>query len=385
MAPKDKPYRIYRGGRVKGPAGRIAPREAPQTAPERDGRRPGAPSAPRRRRRWGRYLLTVLLAFVLLALVWAVLGYLAFRSGVAEANDRLPDRAERTLAPEQGSLVSTPANLLLLGVDKGPGKGREGPGRADTMMLLRTDPDANRWGILSIPRDLRVPIEGLGEARINAAYAQGGPGLAVRTVRSLTGLDVHHVVVVDFRRFRDVVDALGGITVNVRRPIRSKFECPRRTQAECERWPGWRFRKGRQEMDGRRALIYARVRKNLLDPQSSDVTRISQQQQVVQAIADKAVSVETFVRLPFVGDDLVRPLATDLSATELVQLAWLERRIPDDSTVRCRLGGTLSSGGSFILAEDTQLVVAMLTGDAAPQPPPPGSELFGAGCFVGRT
>ena len=79
-------------------------------------------------------------------------------------------------------------------------------------------------------------------------------------------------------------------------------------------------------MDGRRALIYSRIRENRLDPAENDLTRAERQQQVIQAIADKLVGVGTFLRLPFIGDDLVTPLATDLSAGQLLQLGWVKFR-----------------------------------------------------------
>jgi hypothetical protein len=193
--------------------------------------------------------------------------------------------------------------------------------------------------------------------------------------------------VVDFSTFGKVVDALGGVTVDVPHKILSnKFECPRRTQAECDRWPGWRFRAGEQTMNGRRALIYARIRENRLNPSESDFTRGERQQAVIEAIADKAVSFKTFVKAPFIGDDLVSPLATDLSAAQILELGWVKRRTPSSGRLRCRLGGTIADigGQSFVIgSEENVSVIAMITGRSAPQPPPPGSGPFGPGCRVG--
>ena len=385
MAGKEKPYRVYRGGRVKGPIERPAP-----VVKERGDRDGGGAlrTRPRKPRRIGRRVLVVVLLLVLVAAGWAVLGYLAFRSGVEAANERLDPRAKRALAPAPGSLLSTPSNVLLLGADVGRGRDRSGTGRSDSIMLVRTDPDAHRIAYLSIPRDLRVDIPGQGSDKINAAYANGGPALAVRTVQHVTGLRVHHVALVDFATFGEVIDALGGVTVNVRRPILSnRFDCPYRTSARCERWEGWRFRKGPQEMDGHRALIFSRIRENRLDAGESDVSRGERQQQVVQALADKMTSPGTFLRLPLIGDDLVKPLATDLSAGELLQLGWIKFRTPARQTLRCRLGGTASViGGASVIqgTEENVAVIAMVTGASAPQPPPPGSGPFGPGCYVGK-
>jgi LCP family protein required for cell wall assembly len=278
-----------------------------------------------------------------------------------------------------------PNDLLILGSDKGPGKGRNtGPNRADAIQLIRTDPKHHRIVYLFIPRDLRVDIPGHGPDKINAAYAYGGPALAVATVRHLTGLPVDHVAVVDFRQFADIIDALGGVNVDVRERIRSKFDCPYPPK-KCAHWPGWRFKPGEQELDGQHALVYARVRKNLDNPRDTDISRGQRQQQVVQAIADKIVSIGGFLRLPIIGDDLVKPLATDLSANQLIELGWLKFRTPSSNVLRCRLGGTLSSDGSSIEAtEENVSVIAMVTGQSAPQPPPPDNPLFGPGCFVGK-
>ena len=351
MPGKEKPYRVYRGGRSRGPVKPLRPKDEPAQKPGRelgdggDGYA-GTHEAPRRkRRRWGRWVLAFVLLVVLLVVVWALLGYLALRSGVKEANERLPASAERALSPQEGALWTNPTNILVLGADVGFG-GREGPGRADSILVIRTDPDEHRIARLGIPRDLRVQIPGQGEDRINAAYALGGPALAIKTVESVTGLQINHVVLVDLGSFDDVVDAIGGVTVDVKKPILSKFECPLSTPARCQRWEGWRFRKGEQELNGRRALVYSRVRKNELDPSESDVTRIDRQQQVTQAIEDKVTGFYGFTRMPFFGDDLVKPLATDLSANEIVQLGWVRFRA--SQTLSCRLGGSLADiGGGF--------------------------------------
>jgi LCP family protein required for cell wall assembly len=387
VAGKDKPYRVYRGGRAKGPI-----RHEPSK--EEAGRRDGdayaykGPKAARKPRRWRRRIVWAVVGLIVLFLVWATLGYLAFRSGMKDANKRLDPLAARALAPQQGLLLSNPSNILVLGADVG-GKSRRGAqGRADTIVLIRTDPDHHKIALLSIPRDLRVDIPRHGPEKINAAYAFGGPTLALKTVERVTGLQVNHVVVVDFSTFGEVVDALGGVTINVpRRILSNKFECPRHTQAACARWPGWRFRKGEQTMDGRTALIYSRIRENQLNPSESDFTRVERQQAVIRAIADETTSFGTFVKAPFVGDDLVRPLATDLSASQILQLGWVKRRTPSSGWLRCRLGGTIADigGGSYVIGtEENVSVIAMVTGKSAPQPPLPGSGPFGPGCVVGR-
>jgi LCP family protein required for cell wall assembly len=387
VAPKDKPYRIYRGGRLKGPIRHEPLRKARRDSTDGSVQYPGPQPARKPRRRWVKRVLIALVLVLVLALVWGILGYLSFRSGVKDANERLPNSARAALTPQEGMLLSNPSTILVLGIDEGGARGRTGSSRSDAIILVRSDPDEGRLALLSIPRDLRVQIPGRGTDKVNAAYAYGGAALAVRTVQSVTGLQINHIVVVNFGTFARVIDALGGVTIDVPRAILSnRFECPEKTQAECSRWKGWRFRKGQQEMDGRSALIYARIRENQLNPNENDITRGGRQQAVISAIADEVVSFGTYLRGPFIGDDLVRPLATDLSAGQLVQLAWRKFRTPENGRLRCRLGGVpLTDGGvSYIQgSEENKSVIAMVTGQTAPQPPPPGSGAFGPGCVVG--
>lgn len=384
MPAQDKPYRLYRGGRARGrvplarhssPA-RAADTPAPGTAPE----------PLRQRRRPGRWIALGLVLLLVLGIAWAVGSYLSVASGVNAANERVPAGVDRQLTNRDGLLVSTPTTILVLGTDGGARSGRKGANRSDSIMLLRTDPGKRRLAYLSIPRDLQVEIPEYGLAKINAANQFGGPALALRTVRDLTGLDVNHVVFVDFDRFEELIDAVGGIDVNVPRPIRSnRFDCPYKTAARCGAWQGWRFERGRQHMDGRRALVYSRIRHNLLNPAETDFDRARRQQQVVAATLDKVTSAGTALRLPFTGGDLVRPLATDLTAWELMQLGWVYFRADTGRALHCRLGGDPATvgGESVILGtEDNVSTVAMFTDRSAPLPPPRGQP-YAPGCRVG--
>jgi LCP family protein required for cell wall assembly len=388
MAEGEKPYRLYRGGRSKGKvplAWRSAQQQgSPQDTPPDAGRS----RRPRTKRpRWGLRIGVVVLLLVTLTITWLAASYLAFRSGVENANERLPQSVRAALAPHDGLLVSEPTLILLLGTDGDRTAARSDARRSDSILLIRTDPGRHRLTFLSIPRDLRVDIPGYGPNKINAAFQLGGPTLALRTVRALTGLRPNHIAMVDFDDFRAVIDALGGIDVTVPKPILSnRFDCPFATEQRCSSWRGWRFEAGRQHMDGRRALIYSRIRENRLDPAENDLTRGERQQEIVEAMTAELVSPRTFVRLPFVGDDLLKPLTTDLSAGELVQLGWVKFRANSSRALHCRLGGepSLVGGQSVLIAtEENGAVLSMFTGRSAAQPPPPGSGPFGAGCVIG--
>ncbi len=382
MPEESKPYRVYRGGRAKGrvPLQRPATAQQPQS--------PGAASPPRkpRQRHVGRWIALTLAIVLVLGIVWLVASYLSFSHGIAKANRRVPAPVRRELTHQKGMLTSTPTTILVLGTDGGIQSSRAGAHRSDSIMLIRTDPGKHRLAFLSIPRDLRVDIPGYGTSKINAAFQVGGPTLALQTVKSLTGLDVNHVAFVDFDRFRELIDSVGGIDVNVPRPILSnRFDCPYGTPARCQAWDGWRFKKGVQHMDGQRALVYSRIRENRLDASETDLDRARRQQQVIQATADKVTSFGTALKLPFRGASIVKPLATDLGAGQVLELGWAYFRANKAHALHCRLGGEPGSadGQSVIFgSEDNVATIAMFTGRSAPLPPPKGAP-YAPGCVIG--
>ena len=379
MARADKPYRVYRGGRAKGgvPTLTRRPRPIPKR-PAEESRPPEhyrGPGPLKRERRWGpgRIAFLTVILLILLLVGWTVAGYLAVRSGVQKANERLSPAAKAQLAPQDGLMFSNPSTILVLGSDHSTHPTRRGNRLADTIMLIRTDPDHHRMSYLSIPRDLEVDVPGYGHEKINSSLPLGGPSLAIRTVREAFGFEINHIILLDMTSFKDVIDALGGIEVDVRSPAVTKYECPYRNADKCRRWGGWRFGRGRQHMDGKRARIYARIRRNDLNRAEGDLNRVGRQQQVLQATLGKMVGVGTFVRLPFIGDELVSPLTTDLTTAQVFQLGWLRFRASKDRTIYCRLG--VSGDG-----DDNASVLLMFTSRSAIQPPSPVS---GAGCLKG--
>jgi LCP family protein required for cell wall assembly len=386
MAGEEKPYRVYKSGRGGARLPRLGGRRTGAL-----GRPPGAAKPPRQpkstRRRVLQVLAIVFCLFVAWLAAWILAGYFSFQDGVDAANSRLPAAAKRALTPQSGLLFDTPTTILLLGTDHADIAARQSSHRSDSIMLLRTDPGNDRIYYLSVPRDLYVPIPGHGSDRINAAYQDGGPALAIRTIEALTGLKINHIAIVDFNQFKKVIDELGGVTINVPEPIHSnRFDCPY-TAAKCQTWTGWRFAKGPQHMSGERALVYSRIRENQLNPAENDLTREGRQQQVLQALSSQIASVGTFLDLPFIGGDLMRPLATDLSAGQFIQLGWVRFRSGSGGSVHCRLGGDPEYiNGNAVLrsSEDNRSVISMFTGASAPQPPPPGSSSYQPGCEIGN-
>jgi LCP family protein required for cell wall assembly len=385
----EKPYRVYRGGRTRGKVP-LARREREERRSFRRNGGPGRIVERRRRWTWKRWVPLTLGALVLLLVLWGLAGFLAVNRGVDAAHARLPAGTKDVLAPDGGLLLSSPTNILLLGTDHADNgqPGRNSDEHSDSMMLLRTDPGRHRLIYLSIPRDLRASIPGYGDQKINAAMQIGGPKLAVETVDALFGnaLRINHVVVVDFGTFQKLIDAVGGIDVNVPENILSNsFDCPF-PASKCASWKGWRFQKGVQHMDGHRALVYSRIRENQLDPSWTDFTRGQNQQQVMQATMCKLASTGTFFRLPFSGSSLLEPIATDLSTWQFAQLGWVKFRASSSHTLHCRRGGSSTSigGGSYIVGTQENIqVIQEVLGHSAPQPPAPGGGLYAPGCLVG--
>jgi LCP family protein required for cell wall assembly len=392
----EKPYRVYRGGRTKGKVPLERREREARKAVRSDGRGPGrvVERRPGRRRlwlgwTWRRWTLVTILGLIVLSVIWGAAGYLSVSSGVSDANKRLPQNVRPVLTPDKGLLLSSGTTILLLGTDHATGKGSAGRSadqHSDSITLLHTDPSRHRLVYLSVPRDLRVDIPGYGFQKINAAMQFGGPRLAVRTLDVLLGksLPVNHVVIVDFNQFEKLIDAVGGITVNVPENILSnRFDCPYASQQRCLKWQGWRFHKGPTHMNGHQALIFSRVRENQLDHSFSDFARQRDQQLVEQATLHKLSSPSLFFSLPFSGSSLLNPIATDLSTWQLFQLAWVKFRA--GSTIHCRLGGTVETigGGDYIVGSSENIrVIDEVLGQSAPQPPARGNP-YAPGCVVG--
>jgi LCP family protein required for cell wall assembly len=329
-------------------AGRPAPQRAgrpPQPPPPsrpRPPRRPAAAAAPppRRRRLWSLRGVGVLgliwrmSALLLVAvLVWGALGFWALRSADRVAASRVTPAGRAALAPA-GGLLGTPQNILIVGSDARPG---EHAARADTILVMRTDPDAGRIKYLSIPRDFRVELPLVGTDKINAAMARfGQPGI-IGAVRRLTGLPIHHIIVIRFAGLRRLVDELGGVTVNNPTAL-----------VNCEYTPGVTvsFPKGPIRLDGARALQFARVRKC-----DSDLQRAARQQVLMSSLKERVVSLGTLYRAPWRAAAIVRAIGTDLSTTELIKLGWLQARLeqaPEDRMVLAGQPQTIG-GVSYVI------------------------------------
>lgn len=221
-------------------------------------------------------------------------------------------------------------NILLMGIDQRVND-PEKFFRTDTMLVLSIDPATMEAGMLSIPRDLWVPIPGYRNNRINTANAigdsenypgGGGPQLARKTVESILGVRIHHYVRVNFTVFESIIDRMGGIEVDVPEDIRDESYPTENYGIET-----FTLSKGRQLLDGATALKYARTRHD----QNGDFGRARRQQQVILAIREKMQDPRVFASMLLSTPDLIADLGTsvktDLTLDQMQQLAVLGQKI----------------------------------------------------------
>jgi LCP family protein required for cell wall assembly len=227
----------------------------------------------------------------------------------------VPNDVKRAL-DDGGNMLTSANNILVLGSDQRPGE--SGPSRADTIMLMRYG--GGKAARLSIPRDTLVNIPGHGATKINAAYAFGGPALMIKTVKQFLGIEVNHLVEVDFEGFPKFVDALGGVKMKFDTCIVSRFE-GRTPHIGCK----GNFRRckatdGKVKLDGRDALDVVRIRKNRCAPEESDLTRARRQQKFLEAVKGRIYSPFAFPRLPWAAWRAPRAVRSDMAGPTLLAL-----------------------------------------------------------------
>jgi LCP family protein required for cell wall assembly len=221
---------------------------------------------------WWRFLLaSFLIVFVTAGAVSASgLIYIESIANELAHNNVLKDKVDRFLQTTSGGEAQ---NILILGSDKRASEA-EDPGRSDTAMLLRLDPDNEAIALMSIPRDLKVEIPGVGTEKFSSAFAYGGPKLTLQVVKELTGLQINHIVNVDYLGFVRAVYAIGCVYVDIdRRYYHSNEGVPADEQySEINVQPGY------QLMCGKRALEYVRYRHT-----DTDIVRAARQQDFLSA------------------------------------------------------------------------------------------------------
>ena len=327
----------------------------------------------RRKRPVASLVLLGALLLVLLAGVTAV-GYLAtlshnFDSNTKKIPNAFPQESSRPAESKPSPDGKTPVNILLVGSDSRGATALEAEAgaasnqRSDTMMLVHVPADRQHVYVISIMRDLWVPIPNHGSAKVNAALAFGGVPLMVETVESLLGQRLDHVVFMDFEGFKGLTDAVGGVTIDVKVPFRAG------------QTSDIRFNAGPQTMNGEQALAFVRERYAFVD---GDYQRVRDQQAYLKALVSKIATPQTLanpVTLANVVNGFSPYLTVDSSFTsEAVATLGLEMtgiRPKDITTFTLPTSGTgwSTDGQSIVLTNQpaTSALADALTKGTMPQ------------------
>ncbi len=276
-------------------------------------------------------------SLVLLALLIVGAGYFGYKFYITQRHlfrggGRAPSLAENVDINQLKGEGDGRINILLLGIG---GPNHDGPDLTDSIMLVSIDAVNNKAALLSIPRDLWVRIPGDGYQKINAAYAYGKEGskaksevgkkqdglaLLDKTIGPVIGVPIHYHAIVDFTAFKDAVNTVGGVSVNVPEELYDP------TIAWENHYNPVIAQKGVQNFDGDKALLYVKSRET-----SSDFARSQRQRLVLVALKDKALSLGTFsnpVKVSNLLDSFGNNVYTDFSLSDIKRLHQIVNKIP---------------------------------------------------------
>lgn len=211
-----------------------------------------------------------------------------------------PEKGMDNLAPQER--LSLKKNIIVMGVDERS----DDVGRSDTLFVVMFDSNTKSASLLSVPRDTRVRIQGHGWDKINHAYAYGGRELTQKTTEELLGIKVNNYVMVDFNGFTGLVDAIGGLDIDVEKDM-----------YYYDDWDGFtiNLKKGRQHLDGKTAIQYVRYR-----DEEGDIGRIRRQQHFLMAAYDKIASADMLLHVPGLAKQLTSMVKTDLPIGDMIDL-----------------------------------------------------------------
>ncbi len=210
--------------------------------------------------------------------------------------------------PSETMLVAhDKTNVMIMGVDERS----DDVGRSDTLMLASIDPRKKQASLLSIPRDTRVRLQGSFD-KINSAYAYGGWKLTRDTVEELLDTPVDHYVLINTRSFPRIIDAIGGVDLDVEKRMEYEDEWDDSLPGGLviDLYPGM------QHLDGVTAMSYVRYR-----DEEGDIGRIARQQKFMRAVAEKVTSPSIIPQLPRVLSECLNAVETDLSLRQILELA----------------------------------------------------------------
>jgi LCP family protein required for cell wall assembly len=317
------------------------PRGGPPEPPHRDAR---YYQLPPRKRRW-----PVVLGFVLwgviagvAALAWGAYSFVD--TTLSKANDNeIVQKAARKTAP---FINGEPRTILLIGTDRRPEAGKAF-GNSDSMILVRIDSRQNYISMLSFARDLYVDIPGVGQGRINSAYAGGGPERALDTIANLTGQRANDFMLVDFKGFEKLVDEVGGVYID---SDRKYFNDNSGSESSYEAID---INAGYQLLNGHDALDYVRYRHT-----DSDFARIVRQQLFLSELKRRTNKIGNLLSAPSFLRILGNNIDTTLKPPEQLEVARIALQTPDSRINRVRIQGnttTLQDGAQVNLVDPAEV------------------------------
>lgn len=253
-----------------------------------------------------------------------------------------------------------PTTVLFLGVDvvyTDMGRRKQKidkdafTGRSDTILVARLDPVSNSLRVISIPRDTEVRIPGNGIQKINAANAIGGQNLAIETVSGfLDETKIDHYVVLNVHGLVDLVNELGGITVEVPKKMQY-MDWTAKLKIDLE--------PGMHTLTGNQAMGFVRFRHDAL----GDIGRVQRQSIFLRAVLDKALRPDSWAHLPKLLDIAQQYISTDMSVQDMMGMANFVRGVPKSNQLLTMMPGTFSPNGNWVVApSDIRKMVAKLNG-----------------------
>lgn len=274
----------------------------------------------RKKRRRKRLFWFVVFPVLLIAIVSSAYGgYLYKKAEQVFSKAFFDDRGKSNLRDKRVDPTKDNVSVLFIGVDTSEKRGIEQNGRSDALMLATLNRKEKSIKLLSIPRDSYVYIREVGyETKINHAHSYGGPRATIETVEDLLEIPVDYYVRLDFEAFMEVVDALGGIEVEVPYTFTE--------QDSKDRANAIRLEKGLQHLNGEEALALARTRKK-----DSDIERGKRQQEIIKAIIKKASSGSSILKYDDVIEAIGSHMKTNMTFDEMK--AFIDYGISRDLTV----------------------------------------------------
>lgn len=274
------------------------------------------------------------LAFLALFLLAIIVGVASFL--VVTGLNPIPDLSKITFG---NVFLGEPINILLLGVDAG-----DGNTRTDTMMVASLDPKTKTINIISIPRDTRIYLADNQPAKINAAHAIGGATKALEETEKLLGISIPYYIRVNFQGFKEVVDALGGVEINVEKRL---YYVDRAGDTYIDIGPGL------HKLNGQQALNYARFRHDAL----GDLGRVKRQQAFLQALASEFFKPENIIKWPSLIKEASNYVETNMTIADMTSLSTMVKGFQGKTITMSTIPGSAQyiDGISYFLPDSEGL------------------------------